>query len=291
MLPRKKLEDEYMKIKQIGKGAQGTVYLARNMDNKLVAIKELNIPTEKAMAMASLEIKNLKLLSYSPCHPNISCYVDAFRDESINSKIYLVLEYYAGETLFDMPKKLRTLYEDDNFYYQVILDLLITLLKTLNYIHEFGVIHGDIKLSNIQIISESKVSANENITQINTFLKPILLDFGLSCNLTDDSCLKFVGTPNFVAPELAKAYITDRKTARLTRATDIWALGICFYALLNGRIWPTSLINARAVIEYIASSKYKLVINVPNVKLSNILNHMLDNNPDNRLSASQLLEL
>lgn len=293
-LPKKKLKGKYNVKSMLGKGAQGIVYLGYDVkDNKPVAIKELNINTEKAMKTLMMEIENLKILSYMPCYKNISCYKDSFIDPT-NGKIYLILDYYEGKTLDNAMIDIKNFY-GDKIYYDVLLDVLIKLLITLDYVHDKDVIHGDIKLHNI-ILDINNIEHTDNIElTIKTDFNPILLDFGLSCTLKDSSCLKFSGTPNYMAPEVLKDYKKSQKLKNfyptLSFKSDIWALGITFYAILNdGKIWPKNL-GISQIFDYIISGKQKFTFDTPNKHLNKILESMLKYDPSERLDAKELLNI
>lgn len=291
---------KYEIISKIGKGAQGTVYLGRDDQDKKVAIKEVKIRSKESLELFNIETKNLKLLSYLPCYPNISCYIDSFNDPNYDSNnlVYLILEYYDGKDIEDFVNEI-TNYTDVNTRYIIILNILIILLKVLSYIHEKGIIHGDIKTENILIVMKSvSQEFNDTIsTDLSLNFKPILIDFGLSCNIKDKNCMKISGTPLYMAPETARAVVNSQKSSSLivdqgmNNLTDIWALGLTFYvSMYNKDIWP-NVGTIKELAQTIASGKRKFIIDTPNKKLNILIENMLKYDPKERLSANELLEL
>ena len=96
------------------------------------------------------------------------------------------------------------------------------MLEAVNYIHKMHVIHRDLKLDNILLLSEKEQ------------LEPIIVDFGLSTKegLPIESVLfKRCGTPGFVAPEVLNFH--DNDTVLYNNKCDIFSLGAIFYCLYH----------------------------------------------------------
>ena len=172
MFPILKLQDHYTLFNSLGKGTQGVVFLGVTKAGEKVAIKRLATNNAKHRIMLSREIKILKLLAKLPCSEHVVGYRTSFKDKE-TGLLYLVLDYYEGYTL-DCVNAVWS----NGVDIQVALNMLVDLLTSLKYIHDHKIVHGDIKLQNILIhTTENK-------------LRPILIDFGLSCNLDDESCHK-----------------------------------------------------------------------------------------------------
>lgn len=104
----------------------------------------------------------------------------------------------------------------DKTYLQFVLTIAAEIASALSYAHQNGIIHGDIKPSNILL-------TNEGI--------PLIADFGLSKDFKDFASPKdneFTGTLVYAAPEQIKENITNEKT-------DIWAIGVTLYELTTFR--------------------------------------------------------
>ena len=97
-------------------------------------------------------------------------------------------------------------------------EIIASLARTVQYAHERGILHRDIKPGNILLDAEGE---------------PHLADFGLARLVETESTvtrtMEVLGTPSYIAPEQAAG-----KSAQLTSATDVYGLGAVFYQLLTG---------------------------------------------------------
>jgi serine/threonine protein kinase/uncharacterized protein YraI len=206
-----KLFGHYQILSQVDEGGMATIYkaidthLERNVAIKIIR-KENFSPNvlEQVLKRFEREAKSLAQLS----HPNIVKVIDYGEYE--NSP-YLVMEFLSGGTL-----KLR-LQEKINTYEAV--GWLIPISHALAYAHHRGVIHRDVKPSNILF------------TETN---EPMLTDFGIAKILETHSGDSLtgsgvgIGTPEYMAPEQGLGQAVDART-------DIYALGIVLYEILTGR--------------------------------------------------------
>lgn len=264
----------YKIIKKIGEGGQAQVYLGINKKGESVKIKEFD---KRKIKSFECEIENLKILSNNESiHPGISCYLDSFKQ---NGKYYLIMKYYDGIDLFQISSKIN---RSSSKYYDVLLDLLIKLLNILKYVHEYGIIHGDIKLENILILNNKKEQKS---------LNPVLIDFGSSCSIYDKSCMTTAGTTIYWPPEVAYYYIHNNEYQGLNEQTDVWSLGICFYELIYGDFIPRQLEKTKDISKYIINNKKKFQFNTSNKILNNLLNHMVVYEFEKRYTCEQLLNL
>jgi serine/threonine-protein kinase len=141
-------------------------------------------------------------------HPNILRIHDYNEQDGLR---YLVLQHIeGGAVLADIlgkPLELTT-----------VVQLAGHLLDALDYAHQRGVIHGDIKPTNI-LLSESGW--------------PLLTDFGIVKRMNDSQRLmlseQVVGDPPYMAPEVASGRLADART-------DLYALGVVLYELLTGQV-------------------------------------------------------
>jgi hypothetical protein len=198
---------KYEILDELGRGAMGTVYRARDPKlDRVVALKvmsrELDVEPEmkerfKREAQAAAKLK----------HPNIVTVYD-FDDEG--DPRYFAMELLEGTDLAaaiderqlgGLPDKLR---------------VLIQICRGLDYAHKSGVIHRDVKPSNIQVLPDGTVK---------------ILDFGIAWR--DGSTLKtktglVLGTPTYMAPEQITGGDVDGRA-------DMWAVGVIAYEMLGGR--------------------------------------------------------
>lgn len=201
--------------------------------NDQVAIKLLREDSLADRRLFESEIRMLGQLN----HEHIVRMLDA---GTLDDRPYLVMEYLAGRRLADLLEEPKP----DREKIEWLLKLTIQILSTLEYIHERGIIHGDLKPSNIMIADPVATSRLENggptppLSKTTPSIK--LLDFGLartSHRLTQRSLAGISsghedpdqgGTPLYMSPEqLAANPLTER--------SDLYSLGALLYHLITGR--------------------------------------------------------
>ena len=139
-------EDIYVLVKFLGHGAFGRVNLYRNAkDNSLVVWKEINLRNSdpKSRNEAFSEVEILAMLD----HPNIIAYYKHFISEDM---LYIELEYAKGGTLANLIRHNK--YQQKYFDEDTVLWYLFQLAGAVEYIHELGIMHRDIKALNIFIM-------------------------------------------------------------------------------------------------------------------------------------------
>jgi len=186
----------------LGKGAQGSVYLANDPRlQRRVAIKSVGAGAGAEQIAALLQ--EARLVSQLS-HPNIVTLYDAVESDGAH---YLVLEYVEGETLAQLIRR------EGSLDRQRALRLAMQIADGLHYAHGKQVVHRDIKPANIMI--DAAGSAR-------------IMDFGIAAATgaanTPDS---LAGTPRYMAPERLR-----NETA--TASTDVFATGMVLYEMLVG---------------------------------------------------------
>ncbi|MDH3778573.1 MAG: serine/threonine protein kinase, partial [Gammaproteobacteria bacterium] len=202
----------YVIEKRIGRGAMGAVYLAKDPRiNRAIALKA--IPIEKEFE--DEELKEARLRFYREAesagrltHPNIITVFDAGEDKGL---AYIAMEYVPGIPLrsFTDPKKLLAP--------KRALELAATTAEALDYAHNQGVIHRDVKPANLLY------NPKEGSLKIS--------DFGVA-RMTDNNSTKtgiVLGTPMYMSPEQLGA-------ENLTGLSDLFSLGVTLYELLVGEV-------------------------------------------------------
>ncbi|KAH1084312.1 hypothetical protein J1N35_024073 [Gossypium stocksii] len=209
---------EVVKIKVLGQGSYGVVYLVKpvhSIYNQIYALKSAN--EEYSFFLRKEEEILLKFIN---CPNIIQCYGGFTSVEREQGKVYnMFLEYAPGGSLLDLMKKYggKIPERDVNCYTQMILEGLLD-------IHEKGYIHSDLKPGNILVFPP------QHDTRLST-LK--IADFGLAKReRVQDTWIGFRGTRYYMSPESIIGEISG--------ALDIWSLGCIVVQMITGRLpWDT----------------------------------------------------
>jgi len=195
--------EKYDKLRAVGRGAYGTVYLCRRLvDKKLVIIKQIPVEqmTKDERQAALNEVKVLSMLD----HPNIIRYYENFLEDKA---LMIVMEYAEGGTVFEyLQQRNGRLLEEEE-----ILKFFAQMLLSLQHVHSKQILHRDLKTQNI-LLDRKKEAVK-------------IGDFGISKVLLSKSkAYTVVGTPCYISPELCEGKPYNQKS-------DIWALGCVLYEL------------------------------------------------------------
>ena len=217
----------YKLLKKIGEGGWGVVYLAEQEEpvRRRVALKIIKLGMETKSVIARFEAERQALAMMD--HPNIARVYDAGATD--RGPPYFVMELVRGV-------KITAYCDQHRLDTRERLDLFIQVCHAIQHAHQKGIIHGDIKPSNIM------VSQNDGIPV------PKVIDFGISkateARLTDrllfTSYAQLIGTPAYMSPEQADMSGLDTDTR-----SDIYSLGVLLYELLTG----TTPFDAKQLLE------------------------------------------
>jgi len=202
----------YRVLELLGAGGMGRVYKAEHrIMERLVALKVINrnlIENPAAVERFRREVKTAARL----IHPNI---VTAFDAEQVEDCHFLVMEFVEGQSLD------RVVQTRGRLPFSEACDYVRQAALGLQYAHERGMVHRDIKPQNLMRTPEGQVK---------------ILDFGLARFLSEGkpatALTQFgviMGTPDYIAPEQAH----DPRAADIR--ADIYSLGATFYFLLTGQ--------------------------------------------------------
>lgn len=184
----------YTKIKKVGQGASGSVYVARNnLNNSKVAIKQMDLASQPRKELIVNEILVMKESS----HPNIVNYLDSFLIGK--NDLWVVMDFMEGGALTDVI-------DANAMTERQIATICFETCKGLAHLHSRSIIHRDIKSDNVLL----DINGNVKIT-----------DFGFCAKLSESHSKRatMVGTPYWMAPEVVKQKEYGEKV-------DIWSLGI-----------------------------------------------------------------
>jgi len=201
---------KYTVINEVGRGSTGIVYLSHDAYyGRDVAIKVYNMDAgsdeERARIARKMFLSEAHLVGMLQ-HPNILPIYDAGEE---NGHCYIVTEHIHGaRTLASYCRADNLLRIDD------VVEIVYKCAKALHYAHSRGVIHRDVKPSNIMLTQDSDVR---------------IIDFGIA--LVADSEISRIegiaGSPSYMSPEQVQSL-------ELTNRSDLYSLGAVMYELLTG---------------------------------------------------------
>lgn len=199
---------KYKIVEVIGKGAMGVVYkgydpvLERHVALKTVR-KEL-VDQDTAGAIIA-RFKNEALAAGRLTHPGIVGIYDYGETKQL---AYIAMEFVQGRGLRDF------LARQERFGLQDVVSIMTQLLDALDYAHDHGVVHRDVKPANIIMTPSGRLK---------------VADFGIAridhSNLTQTGSI--MGTPAYMSPEQYSGQQVDRRS-------DIFSCGVVLYELLTG---------------------------------------------------------
>jgi serine/threonine protein kinase len=219
----------YRIVRKVAAGGFGLVYLALDPDGQQVAVKEYlpsslasRSPGELAPQVQpeKLSLYRLGLKSFFEegrslaqiSHPSVVSVLNFFRE---NETVYMVMNYLEGAALQDFIVTARDLKQSKVFRESTIRSLFDEILRGLRIVHQHKMLHLDIKPANIFITDDNK---------------SVLIDFGAAREVLskEGNFIRPMYTPGFAAPEMY------RRDASMGPWTDIYAIGACIYACMQG---------------------------------------------------------
>jgi len=228
-LPPDTLIGGYRIVRKVAAGGFGVVYLAQDAEGQQVAIKEYlpsslasrlpgdllpQVPPEK-LSLYRLGLKSFfeegrSLAQIS--HPSVVSVMNFFRE---NETVYMVMNYLEGASLQEFIITARDLKLAKVFRESTIRSLYDEILRGLRIVHQHKMLHLDIKPANIFITDDNK---------------SVLIDFGAAREVLskEGNFIRPMYTPGFAAPEMY------RRDAAMGPWTDIYAIGACIYACMQG---------------------------------------------------------
>jgi serine/threonine protein kinase/tetratricopeptide (TPR) repeat protein len=256
----------------LGDGGMGEVYRAKDLElGREVALKVL--PSHMASNPEKLErFKREARTVASLKHPHIVTIYSVEEDQGVH---FLTMELVDG-------RGLENLLQEEGIDLATFFDIAIPLSEALASAHEHGVIHRDLKPTNVMVDRETGVQ---------------ILDFGLAklremgaddmeiSTITTDSLTRdgmIVGTVPYMSPEQAEGKVLDHRS-------DIFSLGTLLYELVAGHRpfrgeTPASLISA--ILRDHPDALHTVREDVP-VQLGRVLNRCLEKDPDKRFQSAR----
>jgi serine/threonine protein kinase len=228
-LPAGTVVGGYKIVRKIAAGGFGVVYLAEDDQQRPVALKEYlpsslaerlegdlepHVPPEKLplyrLGLKSFFEEGRALAQIS--HPGVVSVLNFFRQ---HETVYMVMNYLEGDTLQEFIVTARDLNREKILRESTIRSLFDELLRGLRIVHQHKMLHLDIKPANIFITNDNRA---------------VLLDFGAARDVLNKQgeFSRPMYTPGFAAPEMY------RRDNSMGPWTDIYSIGACIYACMNG---------------------------------------------------------
>jgi len=203
------IRGQYEISRQIGQGGMGTVYEGTDRSlGRRVAIKKMRDELRVNARERDRFIIEAKTVA-SLHHPNI---VDIYAIAEEGEDVYLVFEYVDGKTVHDLVQSKGRLDAAE------AVRATRAMGEALTYAHAHGVIHRDMKPSNVMLTSAGQIK---------------VMDFGIA-RMAKDALTRYsmtntvVGTPPYMAPEQEQGVVR--------RESDVYSLAVCAYEMLTGKM-------------------------------------------------------
>lgn len=259
--------------KLLARGGMAEVYLGMHLAlERPVAVKLLHSHIEEEPLLLERFHREAKVVA-GLRHPNI---VQVFDFDTTDGHPYIVMEYLKGPTLANYLRGLHA--RNERIPSHQVARLLKALTAALDYAHDQGVIHRDIKPGNIILHKKGEpIPLDQPLTND---VEAIITDFGLvriadAASQTASGMVS--GTPAYMSPEQAQGNKTDHHT-------DIYSLGVVLYEMLAGRV-PFEADSTMSVIYMqIHNTPPPIPSILPEVQA--VLNRALAKNPNDRYQSS-----
>ncbi|HVN07498.1 MAG TPA: serine/threonine-protein kinase [Patescibacteria group bacterium] len=255
----------YEVMKELGKGAMGTVFLGRDPKiNRQVAIKTLrfddpDLTDEDKTALRERFFREAESAGRLN-HPHIVNIYDAGEDQDIH---YIAMELLDGADLKPWGTKgaLHPLAE--------VVNVIADVADALDYAHSNNVVHRDIKPANLMMLKNGKIKVT---------------DFGIA-RITDQSKTAtgtVLGTPSYMSPEQLAGKKVDGRS-------DIFSLGVCLYELLAGEK-PFTGDSVATLVTSIVNNPHRpiqqLDAKIPEA-VARVVDRALQKDPENRYQRAK----
>lgn len=265
---------EYSDLELIARGGMGEIYKASHPTlNRTLAIKVLSAYFKEDPDFNKRFAREAEMMAQLH-HPNIINIYDYGEQDGLP---YIVMEYLTGDTLSHILKARRRLSLGEG------LPLLQDLASALDYAHAQGIVHRDIKASNVIIEPVTTTTSQRSH-------RAVLMDFGIARSTSEHTKLTItgdmLGTAEYISPEQIHGVV------ELDGRADQYSMGILAYLMLTGRK-PFERNNSWAMIKSHLEEPPPdpgQIVSLPE-STSNAIMKALAKNPEERFaSAGEFIE-
>lgn len=207
------LGDRYELEGVVGRGGMAEVYRARDIRlDRVVAIKTLRADLARDQTFQA-RFRREAQSAASLNNPSIVAVYDTGEDLSTGVPVpYIVMEYVDGRTVRDL------LIEGHRLLPERSLEIISGVLRALEYSHQAGIVHRDIKPGNVMVTRNGDIK---------------VMDFGIARAMSDSQATmtqtaQVIGTAQYLSPEQARGERVDSRS-------DLYSTGCLMYELLTGR--------------------------------------------------------
>lgn len=255
MLPQK-IKDRYITKRWLGSGAYGDVYemwdtlLEKSFAVKVVDIRHTNKESVLREARCLMDLHHPHIIRFHTC-------------EVYEESLLIFTELLQAESLYDHIQKNHNAIERSFHHYAV------KILNAVKYIHDQGIVHGDLKTGNILLTGADGIK---------------IIDFGLASYVSKAEL--HGGTPSYTAPEIWEG-------GACSVQSDIFSIGCIFYEMIMGRqLFPGKTveeIKGKILHEYLIRLT-KRSTQVTRHTLSTVTKSLLKNPAERIQSCTQYLD-
>ncbi len=194
----------------IGRGGMAQVYYGQDIKlERPVAIKIIDVRYRGNPAYAERFVREARAVA-TWRHEHI---IHIYYADDEDGLYYFVMEYIDGQDLSELISEYRT--KGELIPHHEALRIGRAVAEALDYAHQQGLIHRDVKPSNVIVAHDGRV---------------VLTDFGLALDVEQGSLGEVFGSSHYVAPEQA------RRSAAAVPQSDLYSLSVILYEMLTGRV-------------------------------------------------------